>query len=177
MDCGDLTLKELIKLEREERMKIQKYDAVLDDSGKNVLVEEFSEEYTDIDNLDSPEKIVEVMEEVFGLSDKAKEYMYLICMNAGCMPVGFFEVAHGTCHAAVVGMREIFVRTLLCGASDIVVVHNHPGGDGADTGGGGTAGSPVLRPYHYSAGRLFQLFGGEEAGIEGIQRSFERKCQ
>ena len=166
MDCGDLTLKELIKLEREERMKIQKYDAVLDDSGKNVLVEEFSEEYTDIDNLDSPEKIVEVMEEVFGLSDKAKEYMYLICMNAGCMPIGFFEVAHGTCHAAVVGMREIFVRTLLCGASDIVVVHNHPGGDGADTGGGGTAGSPVLRPYHYSAGRLFQLFGGEEDGQE-----------
>ena len=100
------------------------------------------------------------------LSDKAKEYMYLICMNAGCMPVGFFEVAHGTCHAAVVGMREIFVRTLLCGASDIVVVHNHPGGDGADTGGGGTAGSPVLRPYHYSAGRLFQLFGGEEDGQE-----------
>ena len=129
-------------------------------------MEEFSEEYTDIDNLDSPEKIVEVMEEVFGLSDKAKEYMYLICMNAGCMPVGFFEVAHGTCHAAVVGMREIFVRTLLCGASDIVVVHNHPGGDGADTGGGGTAGSPVLRPYHYSAGRLFQLFGGEEDGQE-----------
>ena len=166
MDCGDLMLKELIKPEREERMKIQKYDAVLDDSGKNVLVEEFSEEYTDIDNLDSPEKIVEVMEEVFGLSDKAKEYMYLICMNAGCMPVGFFEVAHGTCHAAVVGMREIFVRTLLCGASDIVVVHNHPGGDGADTGGGGTAGSPVLRPYHYSAGRLFQLFGGEEDGQE-----------
>ena len=170
MDCGDLMLKELIKPEREERMKIQKYDAVLDDSGKNVLVEEFSEEYTDIDNLDSPEKIVEVMEEVFGLSDKAKEYMYLICMNAGCMPVGFFEVAHGTCHAAVVGMREIFVRTLLCGASDIVVVHNHPGGDGADTGGGGTAGSPVLRPYHYSAGRLFQLFGGEEDGQEKGQK-------
>ena len=39
MDCGDLMLKELIKPEREERMKIQKYDAVLDDSGKNVLVE------------------------------------------------------------------------------------------------------------------------------------------
>ena len=166
MDCGDLMLKELIKPEREERMKIQKYDAVLDDSGKNVLVEEFSEEYTDIDNLDSPEKIVEVMEEVFGLSDKAKEYMYLICMNAGCMPVGFFEVAHGTCHAAVVGMREIFVRTLVCGASDIVVVHNHPGGDGADTGGGGTAGSPVLRPYHYNQERLFQIFREKEDGQE-----------
>ncbi len=115
-------------------MKIQKYDAVLDGSGKNVLVEEFSKEYADIDNLDSPEKIVEVMERLFGLSDKAEEYMYLICMNAGCKPVGFFEVAHGTCHAAVVGMREIFVRALLCGVSDIVAVHNHPGGRSQPTG-------------------------------------------
>lgn len=115
-------------------MKIQKYNAVLDGSGKNVLVEEFSKEYANFDNLDSPEKIVEVMEEVFCLSDKAEEYMYLICMNAGCKPIGFFEVSHGTCHAAVVGMREIFVRALLCGASDIVVVHNHPGGRSQPTG-------------------------------------------
>lgn len=116
-------------------MKIQKYDAVLNGSGKNVLVEEFSKDYIGVDNLDSPEKIVEVMEGVFCLSDKAEEYMYLICMNAGCKPVGFFEVAHGTCHAAVVGMREIFVRALLCGASDIVVVHNHPGGRSQPTAG------------------------------------------
>ena len=33
-------------------------------------------------------------------------------------------------------------------------------------GGGTTAGHPVLRPYHYSKGRLFQLFGGKEDSQE-----------
>lgn len=109
-------------------MKIQKYAIVLDGDCRNVLEEEFSKEYANFDSLDSPEKIVEVMEDIFHLSDRAEEYMYLVCMTAGCKPIGFFEVSHGTCHAAAVGMREIFVRVLLCGASDIVAVHNHPGG-------------------------------------------------
>ena len=109
-------------------MKIQKYGIVLDGDGRNVLEKEFSKDYSNIDSLDSPEKIVKVMEDVFRLSDRAEEYMYLICMTAGCNPIGFFEVSHGTCRATVAGMREIFVRALLCGASDIVAVHNHPGG-------------------------------------------------
>ena len=109
-------------------MQIQKYGIALDGDGRNVLAEEFSTDYAGLDNLDSPKKIVGVMEGVFGLRDKAEEYMYLICMTTGCRPIGFFEVSHGTCHAAVAGMREIFVRVLLCGASDIVAVHNHPGG-------------------------------------------------
>ena len=106
----------------------QKYGIVLDGDGRNVLEKEFSKDYSNIDSLDSPEKIVKVMEDVFRLSDRAEEYMYLICMTAGCNPIGFFEVSHGTCRATVAGMREIFVRVLLCGASDIVAVHNHPGG-------------------------------------------------
>ena len=109
-------------------MKIQKYGIVLDGDGRNVLEKEFSKDYSNIDSLDSPEKIVKVMEDVFRLSDRAEEYMDLICMTAGCNPIGFFEVSHGTCRATVAGMREIFVRVLLCGASDIVAVHKHPGG-------------------------------------------------
>ncbi len=109
-------------------MKIRKYGIVLDGDCRNVLEKEFMQEYTGFNSLDSPDKIVEVMEEVFHLSDKAEEYMYLICMTAGCKPAGFFEVSHGTCHAAVVGVRGVFVRALLCGVSDIVIIHNHPGG-------------------------------------------------
>ena len=90
-------------------MKIQKYGIVLDGDGRNVLEKEFSKDYSNIDSLDSPEKIVKVMEDVFRLSDRAEEYMYLICMTAGCNPIGFFEVSHGTCRATV-------------------AVHNHPGG-------------------------------------------------
>ena len=49
-------------------------------------------------------------------------------MTSGCSPIAFFEVAHGTHNAALVGVREIFIRALLCGAAGIVLVHNHPGG-------------------------------------------------
>lgn len=60
--------------------------------------------------------------------------MYLICMNVGCKPTCLFEVSHGMHDSALVGIREIFVRALLCGASDIVVVHNHPDGLAEPTG-------------------------------------------
>lgn len=49
-------------------------------------------------------------------------------MTAHCRPVCFFEVAHGACNAALVGIRDIFVRALLCGAAEFVLVYNHPGG-------------------------------------------------
>lgn len=109
-------------------MKIQKCSVMLNENGRNILEEDFSRDYSGSDRLDTPAKIVAVMEEVFHLSDRAEEYMYLICMNAGCNPICLFEVSHGTHDSALVGIREIFVRALLCGASDIVIVHNHPGG-------------------------------------------------
>lgn len=111
-----------------EGMKIQIFSVALDGDGRSILEEDFSRDYDGSDRLDTPAKIVAVMEEVFHLSDRAEEYMYLICMNAGCKPICLFEVSHGTHDSTMVGIREIFVRAMLCGASDIVVVHNHPGG-------------------------------------------------
>ena len=64
-------------------MKIQKFDVVLDEDNKNILAEDFSRECTDIRDVSRPEWIVAVMNEVFGLSEKAEEYMYLICMTSG----------------------------------------------------------------------------------------------
>ena len=49
-------------------------------------------------------------------------------MTYNCNPICFFEVSHGTHNASLVGIREIMIRTLLCGASSIVLVHNHPNG-------------------------------------------------
>lgn len=60
-----------------------------------------------------------------------EEYVYLICMNTKCSPIGFFETSHGTCNMALVSPREILIRSLLCNAANIVLVHNHPSGDPA----------------------------------------------
>ncbi|MDD7177673.1 MAG: JAB domain-containing protein [Lachnospiraceae bacterium] len=109
-------------------MRIQKSSIVLDDNYKNVLVKDFAKNYSGVDDLQSPENIVQVMNDVFNISNLPEEYLYLICMTGRCKPISFFEVSHGTCNSSLVGCREILIRALLCGATSIIIIHNHPSG-------------------------------------------------
>ena len=109
-------------------MRIQKSSIVLDDNYKNVLVKDFAKNYSGVDDLQSPENIVKVMNDVFNISNLPEEYLYLICMTCRCKPISFFEVSHGTCSSSLVGCREILIRALLCGATNIIIIHNHPSG-------------------------------------------------
>lgn len=109
-------------------MKIQQSSIVLDDDYKNILVKDFAKYYSGVENLKTAENIVKVMDDVFKLSERAEEYVYLLCMTSKLKPISFFEVSHGTYNASLVGIREIFIRALLCGAACIIIVHNHPSG-------------------------------------------------
>lgn len=109
-------------------MRIQKSSIVLDDNLKNVLVKDFAKNYVGVDNLQSPANIVQVMNDVFNISNQAEEYLYLVCMTCRCKPISFFEVSHGTYNTTVVNCREILIRALLCGATNIIIIHNHPSG-------------------------------------------------
>lgn len=109
-------------------MRIQKSSIVLDGSYKNVLVKDFAKNYSGVDDLQSPENIVQVMNDVFNISNLPEEYLYLICMTCRCKPISFFEVSHGTYNSSLVGCREILIRALLCGATNIIIIHNHPSG-------------------------------------------------
>ena len=109
-------------------MRIQKSSIVLDDNYKNVLVKDFAKNYSGVDDLQSPENIVQVMNDVFNISNLPEEYLYLICMTGRCKPISFFEVSHGTCNSSLVGCREILIRALICGATSIIIIHNHPSG-------------------------------------------------
>ncbi|KAI4451123.1 hypothetical protein C823_005672 [Eubacterium plexicaudatum ASF492] len=110
-------------------MLIQQSSVVLDMDYKNILVRDFKENYSGVDSLTTAENVVKVMDDVFKLSDKAEEYVYLICLTSKLKPISFFEVSHGTGNASLIGIREIFIRALLCGAACIIIVHNHPSGD------------------------------------------------
>ena len=110
-------------------MKIQKSSIVLDDNFKNVLVKDFAKNYVGVDNLQSPANIVQVMNDVFNISNQAEEYLYLVCMTCRCKPISFFEVSHGTYNITIVNCREILIRALLCGATNIIIIHNHPSGN------------------------------------------------
>ena len=77
-------------------MLIQEFDVALDEGERNVLVKGRARYFPEVDRMRSRGDVVRIMEGVFGLKDKAEEYVYLICMTNRSKPIGFFEVSHGT---------------------------------------------------------------------------------
>ena len=109
-------------------MKITVYRAELDVNRHNVLVEERSCECSS-DSLGYPETVADMLKTVFRLDRQAEEYVYLIALNNKSRPLGVFEISHGTVDQAIYNPGEIFIKALLCGASGIILAHNHPSGD------------------------------------------------
>lgn len=109
-------------------MRITKYGMRLDESKHPVLVEEKTTNYV-AESVSTPKDIAKMCNEVFGLKDMAEEYVYAISMNAKCKVNGVFELSHGSVQKTVLSSRELFMRLLLTGAVQFVIVHNHPSGD------------------------------------------------
>ena len=107
-------------------MKITKYRVELDDKKHNILVKESACDYQANETFNSPLTISTMLNEVFRLNKQAEEHVYMIAMNTSCNILGIFEVSHGTVNSSLCSPREIFIRALLCGASGIVIAHNHP---------------------------------------------------
>lgn len=109
-------------------MTITTYNTVLNEDRHNYLVKDKTFQYDVCKRLETDESIVHLMCDVFGIQDAAEEYLYMISVNAKCVPLAFFQLAHGTVSLCYVGIREIMIRNLLCGASAFVLIHNHPSG-------------------------------------------------
>lgn len=110
-------------------MRVQELDVALNGDARSILVKGRARNLSEIGRIRCPEDVAMVMERAFGLQGKAEEHVYLICLTTAGKPIGFFEVSHGTCSTAPAAPREVLVRCLLCGAAQMVLVHNHPGGD------------------------------------------------
>ncbi len=111
-------------------MRITTYKTMLcQDTNHNVLVKDMSVNYPSIDRLDSPEKIVEVMNSIFHMDTLAEEYVYLIVMNTKCALLGVFEISHGTVNTSLMNPREVLIKALLCSGVSCALIHNHPSGD------------------------------------------------
>lgn len=109
-------------------MRINTYSTHINQDGQNILVKESTVNYTSVKMLSSPEKIVEIMQEVFNLNKFGEEYVYMIALNSKCSPIGFFQVSHGTVYTSLLQPREVLIRALLVGATGIIICHNHPSG-------------------------------------------------
>ncbi len=107
---------------------IEKYSMELDSKKHPVLIRENRYEYQDI-KLDSPEKIVCMLNTCFHLSSMAEEYAFMLGMDSASTVTGVFELSHGCVNATLMCPREAYLRALLVGAVGIILIHNHPSGE------------------------------------------------
>ena len=110
-------------------MRITTYKTELNQDNLNVLVKEKSCNCTGVETLNTPSLIAEMFNVVFRLNKQTEEYLYMIALDSKQKPLGVFEISHGMVNMTICNPREIFIKALLCGASGIVIAHNHPSGD------------------------------------------------
>lgn len=109
-------------------MVITTYALILNDEKRNILLKDNSYEYP-IHSLNNTEKVTDMLNNIFNLNTRAEEYTYMIALNTKNKPLGIFEISHGNVDTSICNPREIFIRALLCGATNIIFAHNHPSGD------------------------------------------------
>lgn len=110
-------------------MRITTYKTELNNEGLNILVKENSCNCSGVEKLNTPGLIAEMFNVIFRLNRQTEEYLYMIATDTKCKLLGVFEISHGTVNMSVCNPREIFIRALLCGATNIMIVHNHPSED------------------------------------------------
>ena len=84
--------------------------------------------------ISSPDKVRDILEEVFELSELAEEVFILMCLDTKNKVTGLFKVSQGSLNASIVHPREIFKRALMQNSNAIVLAHNHPSGDVTPSG-------------------------------------------
>lgn len=109
-------------------MRITTYKTELDENLHNVLVKENACNYPE-ENFTSPEAVCGMLNAVYRLNKQAEEHLYMIAFNTKQRVLGVFEVSHGTVNMSICNPRDIFIKALLCGATGIILAHNHPSGD------------------------------------------------
>ena len=77
----------------------------------------------------NPVDLAEFFGDVIGIRQAADEHVYIACLDTKCHIIGCFEASHGSCNASMFPVREIFQKSLLIGAVNIAISHNHPSGD------------------------------------------------
>lgn len=104
------------------------YGILLDENRIPKLVKEDEVLYGERDCFSSPSSLASLLSFVFHTGFIAEEHVYLIALDDACQVKGMFDVSCGTSNAAHMNYRGLFTRALLCGATGIVIAHNHTSG-------------------------------------------------
>lgn len=108
-------------------MEIMQYNLKLDEKMHSILEVEKKFEYDEM-HFNKPVKIVKLMNDCLQLNKLAEEFFFVIGFTYNMLPLGIFEISHGTVTFSICNAREIFIRLLLVGATSFVAIHNHPSG-------------------------------------------------
>lgn len=111
-------------------MRVTIYNTLLNDNYYPAMFKESAVNYKAV-NLNTPEIIVKMMNDIFKSNMRSEEYLYELCFTTRMNLIGVFEVSHGSISQTMICEREISQKALLCGAASIVLVHNHPSKDSA----------------------------------------------
>lgn len=117
--------------ERDGHMRIPVYKTIFDKTNDNkpILVKEKGFLYQTSDTgLCSPKQIVDMMQSVFRLELEMEEHVYMLAFSSPMKVLGIFHISKGTANASLLSPREIYLKSLIIGASQIIICHNHPGG-------------------------------------------------
>lgn len=110
-------------------MRITEYATYQNDEQLPYLVKKNSRNYPDEQTLTDPVSVANMMNTIFCLSKQTEEQVYLLCLDTKAHLKGVFHISTGTVDASLLSPREIFMKALLCGATNAILVHNHPTGD------------------------------------------------
>ena len=109
-------------------MQINTYELILDTETKHSSLQLKEALSYPGDTMYTPLAIFTMMMELFHLERMADEYVYLIAFNNKMKVLGLFQVSHGIENASLIDPRGIFMRAVYIGASNLILVHNHPSG-------------------------------------------------
>ena len=83
--------------------------------------------YADTPDFSDPGQIAGYYMEQMRHEDKEKAV--LLCLNSKLKLIDETVLSIGTINSASLSPRDVFIHALKCGASNIILLHNHPTGD------------------------------------------------
>lgn len=109
-------------------MKVTQYDVELSEDKLPYLVKE-NEFTTKYFTCDSPDKIVNILNERYRLDKKSEEKVYVLGTNCKMKTANIFEISKGIHNSSFINPFGICQRLLLSNSTSFVLIHNHPSGD------------------------------------------------
>jgi DNA repair protein RadC len=85
---------------------------------------------SELRTITGAESCVDVLREVFNKDTfDWTEEVVMLCLNRANKVVGFYKVSSGGLSSCILDPRVIFTIALNCGATSIILSHNHPSGN------------------------------------------------